>query len=180
MTNRKSFDYLILFFIGINCFLLALERPSIAPNSLVNDCVVSNFRSITDSTIFLFQERHFITYGHYVFTLIFTVEMMIKVISYGFVLNNNSYLRSGWNRMDFILVITSLIDVITMIYHSGESVPSTDSSTNILSMLRVFRILRALRVLTGKIKISSNNLVHVHRVIYNCSDQSSTRSETRG
>lgn len=34
ITQLKSFDYTILAFIGVNCVTLAMERPSIPPDSL--------------------------------------------------------------------------------------------------------------------------------------------------
>ena len=36
ITCQKWFDYTILFFIALNCITLAMERPSIPPNSLVS------------------------------------------------------------------------------------------------------------------------------------------------
>lgn len=47
---KKSFDYLILFFIALNCITLAMERPSIPPNSFVgvlssNQIVIHRFRN---------------------------------------------------------------------------------------------------------------------------------------
>ncbi|VDK68605.1 unnamed protein product [Cylicostephanus goldi] len=58
LTQKKWFDYSILAFIGINCITLAMERPSIPPHSF---------------------ERKFLTISGYVFTLIFTIEMAMKV-----------------------------------------------------------------------------------------------------
>ena len=58
LTRRKWFDYSILVFIGINCITLAMERPSIPPQSI---------------------ERKFLTISGYIFTVIFTLEMAMKV-----------------------------------------------------------------------------------------------------
>lgn len=58
LTQKKWFDYTVLIFIGINCITLAMERPSIPPKSL---------------------ERQFLTFTGYVFTVIFTIEMSMKV-----------------------------------------------------------------------------------------------------
>nr|pir hypothetical protein C54D2.5 - Caenorhabditis elegans [Caenorhabditis elegans] len=57
-TQKKWFDYTVLFFIGINCITLAMERPSIPPDSF---------------------ERQFLHISGYIFTVIFTGEMMMKV-----------------------------------------------------------------------------------------------------
>ena len=45
----------------------------------------------------------------YVFLVIFTLECIIKIIAYGFVLHPYAYLRSGWNMLDFIIVVVGLV-----------------------------------------------------------------------
>jgi len=40
-----------------------------------------------------------------VFLIIFTTEAIIKIIAYGFVMHPGAYLRSGWNMLDFVIVI---------------------------------------------------------------------------
>jgi len=46
----------------------------------------------------------------YVFLVIFTLECIIKIIAYGFVLHPYSYLRSGWNFLDFVIVVVGLVN----------------------------------------------------------------------
>ena len=36
---------------------------------------------------------------------------LMKSITYQFVLGKEAYLRSGWNIMDFIIVVTSILDM---------------------------------------------------------------------
>ena len=36
LIRQKTFDYTILIFIALNCITLAMERPSIPPESLVS------------------------------------------------------------------------------------------------------------------------------------------------
>lgn len=51
----------------------------------------------------------------YFFLAVFTLEMLLKVVAYGFVLDRDSYLRSGWwNRLDFIIVITAWVDTVLL------------------------------------------------------------------
>lgn len=64
--------------------------------------------------------------------------MVLKILAYGFVLNEGSYLRSLWNVLDFIIVCTSLLPLVITI---GFSVSS----------LRAVRVLRPLKTIT-KIK----------------------------
>lgn len=92
---------------------------------------------------------------NYIFTVIFCVEMMIKVIASGLIFGSDTYLHTGWNVMDGALVIISIIDLGTM--NRGAIVTpnnESDATTRIFSMLRVFRLLRTLRPLRGKIDSS--------------------------
>lgn len=41
----------------------------------------------------------------YAFTYVFTIEAIMKIIAYGFIIHKNSYLRDGWNIIDFIVVM---------------------------------------------------------------------------
>jgi len=38
------------------------------------------------------------------FLIIYTIEMILKVIALGFCMQQNSYLRDPWNVLDFIVV----------------------------------------------------------------------------
>ncbi len=37
-------------------------------------------------------------------TIVFILEFILKVIGMGFVLEEGTYLRDGWNKLDFIVV----------------------------------------------------------------------------
>ena len=46
-------------------------------------------------------------------TIFFTLEFLIKAIVHGFYFNGeNSYLKSGWNKFDFIFVLLPILDLI--------------------------------------------------------------------
>ncbi|XP_047738832.1 voltage-dependent T-type calcium channel subunit alpha-1G [Hyalella azteca] len=118
LVSKKYFDSTVLFFIGLNCITLAMERPNIPPDS---------------------TERAFLSTCNDVFTVVFGLEMLIKVIAQGLLYGKDSYFSSGWNIMDGILVIVSVIDVLMSLI--------ARSSPRIFGILRVFRLLRALRPL---------------------------------
>ena len=44
------------------------------------------------------------------FLLIFVFEMVVKILAHGFALHGGSYLRDGWNIMDFVVVSTGLLE----------------------------------------------------------------------
>ena len=41
-----------------------------------------------------------------IFMVIFTIEMCTKILALGFILHKNSYMRTLWNIMDFIVVVS--------------------------------------------------------------------------
>ena len=72
-------------------------------------------------------------------TGIFIVEAIVKIIASGFLFNyKGSYLRNGWNILDFIVTSISLMDII--MYAAGTSTQFT-----FLQSLRSIRALKPLR-----------------------------------
>ncbi|KAK6195079.1 hypothetical protein SNE40_000584 [Patella caerulea] len=71
---------------------------------------------------------------------IFCVEASLKILALGFVLHKGSYLRNVWNIMDFIVVVTGFITIVTT---------STASSSFDLRTLRAVRVLRPLKLVSG-------------------------------
>lgn len=86
----------------------------------------------------------------YTFTAFFTFESVFKIISLGFVMESNSYLRESWSILDFIIVIFSLIDLVL-----------TNYDLSFIKILRLLRILRPLRFISHNknMKIVVNSLL---------------------
>jgi len=66
-----------------------------------------------------------------VFTGIYTIEALLKIISYGFVVHPKSYLRAHWNALDFFSLAFSFINLI-------PGVPN-------FKAIRIFRVIKPLR-----------------------------------
>ena len=77
--------------------------------------------------------------------IVFTMEMAIKLVAYGLALHRNAYLRDLWNWLDFVVVVTGWLQVLT---------PGAGN----LSALRTVKILRPLRALqrVRKLKVLAN------------------------
>ncbi|XP_052745242.1 voltage-dependent calcium channel type D subunit alpha-1-like isoform X1 [Bicyclus anynana] len=71
----------------------------------------------------------------YFFTAVFTLELLLKLVTYGFILHKDSFCRSAFNLLDLLVVIVSLVSV------SGSKTVSS------IKILRVFRVLRPLRAI---------------------------------
>uniref|UniRef100_A0A8C5F4X8 Voltage-dependent N-type calcium channel subunit alpha n=1 Tax=Gadus morhua TaxID=8049 RepID=A0A8C5F4X8_GADMO len=109
--------YMILSTIIANCIVLALEQ-----HLPVNDKTPMSER--LDHT-----EPYFIG--------IFCFEAGIKIIALGFAFHKGSYLRNGWNVMDFVVVLTGILTTV-----------GADRGLD-LRTLRAVRVLRPLKLVSG-------------------------------
>ena len=126
------FDNVILVLIIISSILLALDNPLNDPNGEMSKAL-----QILDI----------------VMTVLFTMECGIKIIVMGFIANGRrSYLRDGWNRLDFFIVLVSLASL-----GLGDSV----ESLNNIKALRTLRVLRPLRLISRNksMKLAINSLL---------------------
>uniref|UniRef100_H2YSX2 Voltage-dependent L-type calcium channel subunit alpha n=1 Tax=Ciona savignyi TaxID=51511 RepID=H2YSX2_CIOSA len=75
-------------------------------------------------------------YFDYVFTGIFTAEIILKMVAYGVILHKGSFCRSLFNLLDLLVVAVSLISIL------GNS-----DGFSVVKILRVLRVLRPLRAI---------------------------------
>ncbi|KAK7206290.1 Ion transport protein-domain-containing protein [Myxozyma melibiosi] len=71
------------------------------------------------------------------FASIFTIEALVKILADGFVYTPNAYILSTWNFIDFFVLGTLWIDILTTFVDRGSNA----------RFLRAFKALRALRLL---------------------------------
>lgn len=135
----KLFEAVILTLIIISSITLVIDNPLKDPES---------------------SEIIFIGYMDNCFTVLFTIEMTIKIIAMGFLFNNKTlqqkgitpYIRNPWNMLDFIVVVSSLIDFVVTIQTKtgdvgGEDQEAAQGMAESLQSLKALRALRALRPL---------------------------------
>ena len=83
-------------------------------------------------------------------TVLFTFEMLIKIIGLGFFSNNLKdpalapYIKSTWNVLDFFVVMSSLLEILMPLFTGGDGADSLKS----LKALRALRALRPLRMVS--------------------------------
>jgi len=114
------FANFIFLMIIISTITLAIDEPHLAKDSAVKE------------TLNVFD---------LIFTIIFAVEMVMKMIVYGFIFTPNAYMSDGWNILDFFIVMTSIIAL------PANGLFGDNSSFSSLSVLRTFRSLRPLRMI---------------------------------
>uniref|UniRef100_A0A803XRG4 Voltage-dependent R-type calcium channel subunit alpha n=1 Tax=Meleagris gallopavo TaxID=9103 RepID=A0A803XRG4_MELGA len=119
LTSPTPFEYMILATIIANCIVLALEQH------LPEDDKTPMSRRLEKT------EPYFIG--------IFCFEAGIKIVALGFVFHKGSYLRNGWNVMDFIVVLSGIL-----------ATAGTHFNTHVdLRTLRAVRVLRPLKLVSG-------------------------------
>ncbi|KAJ4945658.1 hypothetical protein JOQ06_023339 [Pogonophryne albipinna] len=135
LIYHKLFDITVLLFILLSCATIAMERPGIHSES---------------------TERWILNMSRYVFSGVFLVEMLFKVVALGVFFGKDSYCSSSWNVMDGSLVILSVIHIIISLASSGEN-----NMLGILKVLRLLRTLRPLRVIkrAPKLKLAVDALI---------------------
>uniref|UniRef100_A0A3Q3EXF7 Voltage-dependent L-type calcium channel subunit alpha n=1 Tax=Labrus bergylta TaxID=56723 RepID=A0A3Q3EXF7_9LABR len=132
LVEWKPFDIFILLSIFANCVALAIYIPFPGDDS--------------NSTN---QELETVEYA---FLIIFTIETFMKIIAYGLVMHQNSYVRNGWNMLDFVIVIVGLFSVVLeMITKDADSGGQSGGKPGGFDVkaLRAFRVLRPLRLVSG-------------------------------
>ncbi|TNN10238.1 Voltage-dependent L-type calcium channel subunit alpha-1C isoform 1 [Schistosoma japonicum] len=117
----KPFEYLILLTIMANCCALGAITPYPDGDSNTLNHILEKIENV--------------------FIVIFTVECVLKIIAFGFVMHPGAYLRNAWNILDFTIVILGLLQPLIqqMVEQSGVDVKA----------LRAFRVLRPLRLVSG-------------------------------
>ena len=71
-------------------------------------------------------------------SVFFVFEAGLKIVAQGLYRHKNAYLKDGWNIVDFIVVLTSLLELITEVF-------AQDSQVYSFKFLRSLRVLRPLR-----------------------------------
>ena len=89
LSNNRYFNSFIIVAILVNSVALALEEPPKLGEKHSKE-----------------QEMMEI-----VFIAIFSVEMFIKIIAMGFVMHDDSYLHDPWNILDFLVVLSSWVNI---------------------------------------------------------------------
>ncbi|EGW00834.1 Sodium channel protein type 11 subunit alpha [Cricetulus griseus] len=77
--------------------------------------------------------------SEYIFTGIYILEAVIKILARGFILDEFSFLRDPWNWLDFIVIGTAV----------ATCFPGTKVNLSALRTFRVFRALKAISVVSG-------------------------------
>uniref|UniRef100_H3DB19 Calcium channel, voltage-dependent, L type, alpha 1D subunit, a n=1 Tax=Tetraodon nigroviridis TaxID=99883 RepID=H3DB19_TETNG len=128
LINHHIFTNLILVFIMLSSVSLAAEDP------------IRNFSA----------RNIILGYFDYAFTAIFTVEIVLKMTTYGAFLHKGAFCRNYFNLLDLLVVGVSLV-----------SFGIQSSAISVVKILRVLRVLRPLRAINR-----AKGLKHVVQCVF--------------
>ncbi|KOO27372.1 sodium channel protein type 2 subunit alpha [Chrysochromulina tobinii] len=116
LSCHPHFDTLTILLIVVSSTCLAIDLPRLDPDSATK-------ASLDQLNLWL--------------TGSFVLEMLLKIVAKGFLFAPDAYLRSGWNVLDFVIVLISILGLL------ADLVPAFGQ----LKSLRILRVLRPLRLL---------------------------------
>ena len=130
MVNNPIFENFVILAIALNSLLLSIYDYSDRENETEYNKILENVSMV--------------------FTIIFSLEMFFKIISMGFFVHRNSYLRDYWNWLDLLVVIVGFIELMPFMRISS------------FRSLRILRVLRPLRSINAfpKMRIQINALLN--------------------
>ena len=120
IITTKLFDNLSISVIFVNSMVMMIEDPT-----------------LEEQPIFFVEVDK-------IFLILYSVEMFLKIFGYGFVMNEGAYLRDTWNLLDFVIVISGYLTLLT----EGDGGSSEEKSLD-LTGLRVFRVMRPLKTISS-------------------------------
>lgn len=137
-NNTKKFIYLLLYiFRKTNNLALQISKhPFFEISSLIivlANCITILIDNSSDG------ENSIITKFENFFFAFYLFELSIKIIAQGLIFGPLSYLRDGWNVLDFFIISTTILSIVFASYGFN------------LQSLKTFRVLRPLRTI-AKIK----------------------------
>ena len=128
LSNTASFQIFIVLIIVLSCILLIVDVPS------------AGLGPATQNTFYILNS---ICIG------IFVLEMVLKIVGFGFVTKPGSYLRDPWNIMDLIVVVLSIADLAV----------ANQPGLSVFKAARAFRPLKIIRHVEG-MRIAVGSLIH--------------------
>ena len=174
LVNLPSFDNFILFLIFISGVLLAIDEPYVGFSSDAEcdniesvwksgtphdaECLESGFADCYDAACRHAGFAKTLTLLDVILNILFLIEMLLKMFALGLIMHKHSYLRSGWNILDFVIVIVSFV-----------AMASGGGSVKALRAMRSLRALRPLRAVNRfpQLKIVVNSIFRSGRDIMN-------------
>ncbi|XP_067234511.1 voltage-dependent T-type calcium channel subunit alpha-1H-like [Chanodichthys erythropterus] len=84
-------------------------------------------------------------YCNYVFTIIFTIEALLKLVAFGF----RRIFKDRWIQLDLAIVLLSIMGITLEEIKMNAALPINPTIIRIMRVLRIARVLKLLKMATG-------------------------------
>ena len=91
-----------------------------------------------------------------VFTIMFAGEMVLKILAQGFIIHKNAYLRDAWNWLDFVVVVTGIMEMMELSWFKVRAL----RTLRVLRPLRSIKAFPKMRQLVSSLVGSVNSLLN--------------------
>ncbi|CAM4888615.1 unnamed protein product [Rotaria socialis] len=122
LCSSKYFDLTIAAVIGLNVITMSFEFYFMPP--------------AFDMTL---------DYCNYVFTSVFTIELISKIIALG----PFRYFKDKWNRLDIVIVVLSIVGIALEKMNNGHIWPINPTLIRVMRVLRIARALKLVKMAKG-------------------------------
>jgi len=143
------FDTLIVCGIITSCVFLIIEPPytdiTDYPDQIEPESPLVSFYTMDALTRF--------------FTCFFLVELVCRVMGQGFLLTRHAYLKDGWNRIDAIVVMFSVIELSGVL--EGSSLARVVRMTRALKPLRLVKRNPGMRLIVDAVVVTLEPIFYV-------------------
>ncbi|XP_044792329.2 voltage-dependent T-type calcium channel subunit alpha-1H isoform X6 [Bubalus bubalis] len=122
LCTSHYLDLFITFIIGVNVITMSMEHYN-QPKAL-------------DEAL---------KYCNYVFTIVFVVEAVLKLVAFGF----RRFFKDRWNQLDLAIVLLSIMGITLEEIEMNAALPINPTIIRIMRVLRIARVLKLLKMATG-------------------------------
>jgi hypothetical protein len=134
VVNHRFFEAFISAVIGVLLVTLMMDSPNKNP-----DAATLKYFQVSDLVV----------------AVIFTIEAVFRIIASGFIFGRKAYLRSRWNQLDFLIVVTTWLGYVLK---DNELFVGTLRVLRLLRPLHSLRFFAGLKVILASIKHANTNL----------------------
>ncbi|KAM6156136.1 voltage-dependent T-type calcium channel subunit alpha-1H [Rhynchocyon petersi] len=122
LCTSHYLDLFITFIIGVNVITMSMEHYD-QPKAL-------------DEAL---------KYCNYVFTIVFVVEALLKLVAFGF----RRFFKDRWNQLDLAIVLLSIMGITLEEIEMNAALPINPTIIRIMRVLRIARVLKLLKMAVG-------------------------------
>ena len=97
IISTKAFDNLCITVIFMNSMVMMVEDPTLK------------------------EPPKFFADVDKVFLILYSIEMVLKIFGYGFIMSEKAYLKDTWNILDFTIVISGYLTLLTASDDDGNA-----------------------------------------------------------